>query len=496
MRIAIAQIAQETDTFNPVPTGLEDFELRGLYFGGEILQKMRGVREIGGFLAAAEEEASEVEPLPIVRAAATSGGRVTAEALEFFEEKLVSGLRKAQPVDGLFLSMHGAAASEKVDDVEGYLLAAVRGVIGDDVPVVVPLDHHANITKLIIESADVIVGYQEQPHDPFETGVRAAAILFALVKGEILPTVGWQKIPMVAPSSSRFETGWGPMKEWFDLAREMEKRPGVISVSNFPMQPWHDVLEAGWTAVVYTDNDLGLAQELAADLANKAWELREEFWISDKLPPEEVIRRAVEAEEGPIIISDGSDSVLAGAPGDSTCLLKEMLKQEVECMAFLPIVDPQVVEETLRAGVGSEITVLVGGKRDNVFNEPVEVTGKVTKIVEDGLRTTKPFYGFCDMGRTVLLEVGSIKLVVSEHRGVGGIDPEMYRRLGLEPAEAKIVVVKANDNFQMYSSMMRGLLRADCPGLGWWDLKRFDWVRAPRPLYPLDELPEWQAKIR
>lgn len=190
MRIAIAQIAQETDTFNPVPTGLEDFELRGLYFGGEILQKMRGVREIGGFLAAAEEEASEVEPLPIVRAAATSGGRVTAEALEFFEEKLVSGLRKAQPVDGLFLSMHGAAASEKVDDVEGCLLAAVRGVIGDDVPVVVPLDHHANITKLIIESADVIVGYQEQPHDPFETGVRAAAILFALAKGEISPSKG------------------------------------------------------------------------------------------------------------------------------------------------------------------------------------------------------------------------------------------------------------------------------------------------------------------
>jgi len=110
------------------------------------------------------------------------------------------------------------------------------------------------------------------------------------------------------------------------------------------------------------------------------------------------------------------------------------------------------------------------------------------------LRTTKPFYGFCDMGRTVLLEVGSIKLVVSEHRGVGGIDPEMYRHLGLEPTEAKMVVVKANDNFQMYSSMMKGVLRADCPGLGWWDLKQFDWVRAPRPLYPLDELPEWKAK--
>lgn len=494
MRIAIAQIAQETDVFNPVPTGLKDFELGGLYFGEEILEKMPGVGEIGGFLVAAEEKEGEVEPLPIIRARSMSGGRVTVEALEFFEEKLVSGLRKVQPVDGVFLSMHGAAASEKVDDVEGYLLAAVRGVIGDDVPLVVPLDHHANITRLIIESADVIVGYETQPHEPFETGKRGAEILFALVKGEISPTVGWQKIPMIAPSSSRFETTWGPMKEWFDLAREMEKRPGVISASNFPMQPWLDVLEAGWTAVVYTDNDPRLAQELAAELANKAWELRDEFWVSDKLPPEEVIRRAVEAKEGPIIISDGSDSVLAGAPGDSTCLLKEMLKQGIECSAFLPMVDPEVVEEAIAAGIGSEITVLVGGKRDNVFSEPAEVRGRVTKIVEDGLKMTRPFHGLCDMGRTVLLEVGSIKLVVSEHRGVGGTDPEMYRHLGLEPAEAKMVVVKANDNFQMYSSMMKGLLRADCPGLGWWDLKQFNWVRAPRPLYPLDELPEWQAK--
>jgi len=494
MRIAIAQIAQETNTFNPVPTGLKDFELRGLYFESGILEKMRGCREIGGFLAAAEEETGELEFLPIIRAAATSGGRVTAEALEFFEKKLVTGLRKVQPVDGIFLSMHGAAASEKVDDVEGYLLAAVRVVISDDVPIVVPLDHHANITKLIIESADVIVGYQQQPHDPFETGVRAAKTLFDLVKGDISPTVGWQKIPMVAPSSSRFETGWGPMKEWFDLAREMEKRPGVISVSNFPMQPWHDVLEAGWTAVVYTDKNPGLARELAAELANKAWELREEFWVSDNLPPEEVIRQAARAKEGPIIISDGSDSVLAGAPGDSTCLLKEMLKQEVEGTAFVPVVDPEVVEEAIRAGVGSEITVLVGGKRDKVFNEPVEIRGRVTKIVEDGLRMTEPFYGFCDMGRTVLLEVDGIRLVVSEHRGVGGIDPDMYRQLGLEPAEAKMVVVKANDTFQMYSSMMKGLLRADCPGLGWWDLKQFEWVRAPRPLYPLDRLPRWQAK--
>lgn len=491
MRIAIAQIMQETNTFSAVATGLRGFEQGGLYFGDEILERMRGVGEIGGFLAAAEEEASEVELLPIIRAAAMSGGRITAETLEFFEEKLVYGLRKAQAIDGLFLSMHGAAASEKVDDVEGYLLTAVRRVIGDDVPVVVPLDHHGNITKLIIESADAVVGYQTHPHDPFETGTRAAEILFALVKEEISPAIGWQKIPMIAPAD-RFATADGPMKAWFDLAREMEKRPGVISVSNFPVQPWLDVLELGWSAVVITDNDAGLAQELAAELANKAWELRKRFWVLRGLPPEEVIRRAVEAKEGPVIICDGSDSVHAGAPGDSTCLLQEMLKQEIECTAFLPMVDPEVVEEAIRAGVGSEITVLVGGKLDKVFSEPVEVTARVTGVAE-GLKIDIHMGSF-DMGRTVVLEVGSIKLVVSEHPGVGGIHPVMYRRFGMEPAKAKMIVLKTIVNTSYYSSLAKDVVWADCPGSSPSNLELLDWVQAPRPIYPLEELPGWRAK--
>jgi microcystin degradation protein MlrC len=494
MRIAVAQIRQETNTFNPIPSDLTDFEEGGLYFGGEILEKMRGVGEIGGLIAVVEEEAGEVELLPIIRAAAMSGGPMTAETLEFFGEKLVSGLEKSQPVDAVFLSMHGAAASEKVDDVEGYLLAAVRGVVGDDIHVVVPLDHHGNITRRIIELADVIVGYQTCPHDPFETGMRAAKILLALVKGDISPTVGWQKIPMLT-HSDRYNTAEWPMKGWFGLARELEKHPRVISVSTFPMQPWLDVAEAGWTAVVYTDNDLKLAQESAAELADKAWELREEFWVLDRLPLEEAIRRAAEAEEGPIMICDGSDCVPCGAPGDGTWLLKEILRQEIECTAVLPMVDPEVVEEAMRAGVGSEITVQVGGKRDHVFSEPVEVTGRVTGVSE-GAKAADTRFGSYGMGGTVLLEVGSIKIVVSEERGMGEIPPDVYAHFGLDPAEAKMIVVKKpRKDLALYlHPLIKGELRVDCPGLAGWDLKQFHWVRRPHPLYPLDELPEWQAK--
>ena len=491
MRIAIAEVTQETDTFNPLLTNLENFEVGGLYLGDEILEKMRGVKAVGGFLAVAEEEKDKVEPLPIVQAYAGAGGRVTAEALTFFEEKLISGLKEMLPVDGVFLSLHGAAAVENIDDLEGYLLKAVRRVVGDEVPLVTPLDHHANVTQLMVECADVLVGHETQPHKPFETGAKAATTLFALVKGEISPTVAWQKIPMVTPQD-QFLTSGGPMKEWFDLAREMEGRPNVISVSAFPMQPWLDVEEAGWSAVVYTEDDPGLARALAAELANKAWELREAFWVSERVSPQQAIRQADAAEEGLIILSDTGDSVYGGAPGDSTCLLKEMLKQGIESTALVPMIDPEAVEEVVRAGVGGEITLTVGGKWDSVFSTPVELTGRVTAI-SDGLSVKLQDRGYSNLGTTALVEAGGVKLVLTTHRSFAINQPIMYAHLGLDVYQAKMVVVKTASNFQYFAPWRKRLIRVDSPGMTQSDLTAFDWVRAPRPIYPLDDLPAWQA---
>jgi len=279
------------------------------------------------------------------------------------------------------------------------------------------------------------------------------------------------------------------MKEWFDLAREMEKQPGVISVSNFPMQPWLDVSEAGWSAVVYTDNNLGLAQALAAELADKAWELREAFWVLESVSPEEAVRRAVEAEKGLVVLSDTGDSVFGGAPGDSTCLLGEMLRQKITCTALLPMFDPEVVDAAIQAGIGSTITVEMGGKFDSTFSKPVKITGKVAGIADGRLEASVAGFESFDMGRTVLLEVGNIKIVVSERRGIGGNHPVVYRRFGLEPSEAKMVVLKTASNFQYYSPMMSELIRVDSPGLTTSHLDQLTWTRIPRPMYPLDELP-------
>ena len=254
MKIAIAQIWQETNTFSPNPTGIREFEQGGLFYGEEIPEKMQGLGEIGGFLEALEGE----ELVPILRAWAMSGGRVTAAALQSFEASLVSGLKASLPLDGVLLSMHGASASEQIDDPEGYLLAAARRAVGKDTPIVVTLDHHANITRQMVASVDGLIGYQTLPHDPYETGIRGAQMLRAIIRGEIHPKIAWRKIPMLAPAD-RGNTDEYPMQEWFGLARQMEARPGVLSVSNFPVQPWLDVPELGWSVLAVTDNDTQLA---------------------------------------------------------------------------------------------------------------------------------------------------------------------------------------------------------------------------------------------
>jgi len=490
MRIAIAEIAQETDSFSPLVAELDDFETYGLYFGDEILERMPGVGPIGGFLEVAAQHEETIELVPIIRAWASAGGTITTRTLEHLTSHLVAGLRKALPLDAVFLALHGAAASQNDDDVEGYVLRAVRAVVGCEIPIVVPLDHHANVTQCMIEHADLLIGHETQPHDPPATGRKAASALFGMLRGEIKPTIAWRKIPMITPQD-QFLTSGGPMKEWFDRARDMERRENVIDVSPCPMQPWLDVAEGGWSVIVHTDDEPELAQTLADEMAQKAWQLREEFWVSERVAPEDAVRQAAEAERGLIILSDTGDSVYGGAPGDNTCLLRAMLDAQLASIALVPVVDSNAVEAVTASGVGAEVRLSVGGKLDDVFSQPVDVTGRVAALC-DGLTVSLPGRGVCDLRRTALLEVGSIRIILLDHRSFAINHPILYTHLGLDIADAQIVVVKTASNFQFFSHWRQGLIRVDTPGMTQSNLSAFDWTRIPRPIFPLDELPHWQ----
>lgn len=487
MRIAIASYGQETSSFSRLPTTLDTFALYGLYEGKDILEKCRGVGAIGGFMAEADEAGIDWTPVPIVHGWAGAHGPLTAETLDFFRQAVCNGLENAGRLDAMFFALHGAAVAENEHDTEGYLLAEVRRIVGPDLPIVISLDHHANLTQQMVDHVNGLVAHRTQPHDQFETGQLAGRMLFSMLRGEIQPVIAWRNIPLIT-HQEQFLTAHGPMKAWFDLAREMEGRPSVVSASNFPMQPWLDVPEGGWSTAVVTDNDPALARQLADELADDAWHRRDAFCKLDSISPEAAVRSASDAEKGLVVLTDTGDSVWGGATGDSTCILTEMLRQNIRHTALVPMVDPETVEAAIAAGTGAEITVTLGGKLDPMFGRPLEVTAKVAGI--GGGRFDVTILGFesFDTGRAVLLEIGAVKVVVSEKRGIGGNHPITYEQFGINVGDARMVVVKTASNWQYFKPWLSEVIRVDTPGATMSHLEQFEWQHLPRPIYPLDEM--------
>jgi microcystin degradation protein MlrC len=366
----------------------------------------------------------------------------------------------------------------------------VRQLVGERVPIVVPLDHHANITGRMVASADLLVGHETQPHDTVATGRKAARLLFRLLAREITPVVAWQKIPMTTPQD-QFLTSAGPMRTWFDRARDFERQPGVLDVSPYPMQPWLDVAEGGWSVVVHTDGDAPLARRIASEMAALAWQLRKQFWASERVAPAEAVRQAVAADEGLVILSDTGDSVYGGAPGDNTCLLRELLAQQVPCLSLVPVVDDGAVAVALAAGVSSSISLPVGGRHDSLFCQPVQLTGRIAAL-SNGVTAELPGRGVCQFGRTALLECGAVRIVLMEDRSFVVNHPMLYTHLGIDIADAKLVVVKTASNFQFFAPWRKQLIRADTPGATQSDLSAFRWQRLPRPIDPFEEIADWQ----
>ncbi len=389
-------------------------------------------------------------------------------------------------IDALYLDLHGAAVADSHADCEGHLLHACRDILGDSIPIVLALDHHANLTKAMVENCDALVAHRTQPHHPRETGQLAATLLFNILQGTLTPTIAWKKIPLIT-HQEQFLTGpAGPMREWFELAREIESLAGVASASTFPMQPWIDVPEGGWAVSVVTNNDMALAEKHAGRLAQFAWDQRDRFLIQESVPPADAVGQALEADKGLIVLSDTGDSVFGGAPGDSTILLKEIIRQEVQQPVLLTMVDPEVVAQAIAVGTGSTIQVELGGKQSGSYSTPVRLMVQVSAIGGGEIQAACIGRDTFSAGRAVVLTLGSIQIVVSETYGVGGNHPATYEHFGIDPSNAKMIVLKTASNFQYYADWTSQIIRVDTQGATMSDISGFNWQQLPRPIYPLD----------
>ena len=490
MRLAVAYIAQETNTFNPELAEIDDFEAFGLYQGAEMLDKLAGVGPVGGFLDAVAASGRAVDIVPLLKAQSVAGGRIDDGTLALFTTELADRLRAAPSLDGIALLLHGGCASESEDDVEGHLLTAARAIVGPDVPIVVGLDHHANVTQRMVEQSTAIIGHRTQPHDQYDTGRLSGELLIRIAAGEATPVMAWRKLRLMS-HQEQYLTSRGPMRVWFERARALESVPGVLSVSTFPMQPWLDVAEGGWAAVVVTDGDRSLAERHADELADLAWEMRTEFQLTTAMAPGEAVRAAA-AGRGLVLLSDTGDSVLGGAGGDSTVLLKELLGSP-QVTALVPLVDPAAARQLSLAGVGARVDLEVGGAVTGWFDS-LALAVTVTAIHRPVLRDLAGYpEAEIHLGETAVAQAGNVTVVITERPGVGGVHPGMYEHLGISPLDYDVAVLKTASNFQFFADLTTQVVRANTFGPTQSDLASMVWTHVPRPIYPLDPVPDWRG---
>ena len=485
MRIVTGTISHETNVLSNIETDLEQFRKRRLLYGEEVFDYFRGTKTpVGGLMDGCERHGFEL--IPTVFASATPSGTITAEAFDTLLGDILEGIRKAKPFDGVALHLHGAGVSESHEDIEGHTLSEVRKIIGDK-PLVSTLDLHANNTQLMVESADVLIGYDTYPHvDGYERGVEAIDVMARLLDGSLKPTKAFRQPPMMPALQAQF-TGRYPMSRLMEEAHRMEEVEGVETITVAAGFPWSDFEDVGLSFIVTTNDDQELADRLADELSDLAWGMRRDFLVKPT-PVREALRKVKGSEGGPFILADIGDNPGGGAPEDGTVVLRAVMEEGLKGGVFAVMWDPEAVERAAAAGVGNDVTVDLGGRTDEMHGAPLRVTGAV-RTLSDGKWIVKGPMGTgsqADMGATAVLLVGGNEVIVTSKR-LQPTDLQLYRSLGIEPTERRFIVVKSSVHYRAaHEPIAQEVIELDTPGLTSPRLAGFGFKNLRRPIFPLD----------
>ncbi len=498
MRFLVGGINHETNTFSPIPASIERFRENHYARGQALLDESTGTKTaIGGFIDAASELG--IELVPTIHSFAMPSDAVTREAwdeqiadtLDDLEAALASG-----PIDGLLLGLHGAMVIEGIDDGEGEYLRRVRELVGPDMPVVMELDLHANISPESIDLVDIMVGYDTYPHiDVYDRAVELTHLLARIVNKEIQPTSAFRQIPVLANLTAQF-SGTPQMTDWLALCHEIESRPGVLTATITCGFPYADIPQTGMAAYVATDNDPDLAEQCVRELAQFAWDRRQDFQATPMSIPD-AVKYAMEAE-GPILLADVADNPGAGTSCDGTEILRELIARNARSTALALMFDPETVEQAAEAGIGATIQARIGGKVDDLHGAPIETSAYV-RALTDGHYTNDGPLGTgstTELGLTAVLEIGGrggIEVVCTTLRHAAN-DANSLRSVGIEPTKRQIVVIKSSVHYRAdFTPLVKEIVEVDAPGLSTPNWSRFDFQHLRRPIFPLDPDMEWEA---
>ncbi|MFO1268164.1 MAG: M81 family metallopeptidase [Rubrivivax sp.] len=499
MRLVIAQMKHETNTYSPVPTPLARFATGAAVppEGAAAIAAYRGTGSaIGAFIELAEQAGAEIV-VPIA-ASAWPSGPVHDAAFEHIAGRICEAVAKG--CDAVLLDLHGAMVTESHDDGEGELLRRIRAIAPwtREVPIGVALDMHTNLYDAMGEHATVIAGYQTYPHvDMHGTGLRAGRAILAKLTGKARPTMAWGRQPML-PHVMRQGSDDEPNRTLQARCKAMEAE-GALAASVFVGFPNADIGFAGLSAVVVTDNDPALARRWCDELLEMAWRERAKFVyriepLADSMARAQRLAADAPPGSGPVVLLDHSDNCASGGTMDTMTVLGAMLDAGLTDAAAFAIFDPEAARAMAAAGIGAELTLPLGGKLDmpsiGLKGQPRTVTGRVRRLSDGRYRNFGPMARgeANNMGLAALFEVAGIEVaVISDH--VEPHDLAAFTALGIAPQQKRFLMLKSRVHWR---AGLKPLAHAvvECAGTGVctsdYDLLAFKKVR--RPIYPLDSI--------
>jgi microcystin degradation protein MlrC len=481
-RIAVGGFLHETNTFAPTKATYDAFVHGGgwpsMKLGADVLKTIRNINVgLAGFIGAAEADGWEL--VPTIFAAATPSAHVTKEAYERIAKAMVDGIASAGPIDAVYLDLHGAMVAEHFDDGEGEILSRVRKVIGKDVPLVVSLDLHANVTPDMVAHADALIAYRTYPHvDMADTGRACAKHLALLLKSKQRFAKAFRQLPFLIAISWQC-TNDQPTKSIYEKLAALES-DAVPTLSFAPGFPAADFADCGPSVFAYGRTQA--AADAAADKIAAIIESHENDFDGRIYSPDEGVQLAMQLSKTatkPIIIADTQDNPGAGGDSDTTGMLRALVRNKAERAATGVICDPESARAAHQAGVGATVTLSLGGKSGITGDAPYKESFIVEKLADGNFIAPGPYFGgrAMEMGPSACLRIGDVRVVVASHKAQLA-DQAMYRYVGIEPTEQRILVNKSSVHFRAdFEPIAERLLICAAPGAMPADTATLPWTR-------------------
>ncbi|MGY2492295.1 M81 family metallopeptidase [Cupriavidus sp. CP313] len=477
MRVFSAGIGTETNTFSPLPTGLDAFKAGGYYPAGKHPEQM--TRYAAPLIIARERARTKGwTVLEGLYAQAQPAGLVTRAAYETLRDELLSDLKKALPVDMVLLGLHGAMVADGYDDCEGDLIERVRAIVGPEAIIGCELDPHAHLSEEMVSNANILIAYKEYPHtDIRERAIELVDLCARTYAGDIHPVAAVVDTNMVVP----IHTSRDPGRAFVDKLAGLEGKNRVLTISAVQGFATGDVPAMGTKVLVYTDGDAVAAQTLAQSLADELIALREQL-RPYYLTIDEALDDALEAGQTPAILADRSDNPGSGAAGDSTFILGRLIERGITDVAVGPLWDPVAVQMAFAAGEGARVGLRIGGKISPGSGNPLDVTCLVKTLRHNYIMTGiagEPL----SVGDAALIEFDGIECVLISNR-CQALNVDLFTGIGCDIAKKRIVVVKSAQHFYAsYSKVSERVLYVGAPGSA---TPRYDLLT-----YKKAKLPKW-----